>query len=173
MPDGIVAEFASADALAAAFERMRAEGRQDLHAWSPYPVRELVRAMPRSRVPWIMLVAGALGGLLGYLVQWWTNAWRYPLDVGGRPLHSAPAFIPIAFESCILAASLAGFFGLLSACRLPRLHHPVFELDGFERVTVDRFWLWVHDDQRDGDGALAASLGRLGALRCTRVGWHP
>jgi hypothetical protein len=171
MPDGIMAEFDSADALAMALERMRADGHEDLRSWSPYPVRELVKAAPASLIPWIMLAAGAIGGLLGYAIQWWTNAWRYPLDVGGRPLNSAPAFIPITFESCVLLASLAGFFALLWSCDLPRLHHPVFEVEGFERATVDRFWLWVGAGDREDDDVLAEALVRLGALRCARVGW--
>jgi hypothetical protein len=174
MPSGIMAEFESADALERAFDRMRANGRGDLRWWSPYPVRSLVAAAPPSFVPWIMLTAGALGGVAGYLIQWWTNAWRYPLDVGGRPLNSIPAFIPITFESCILAASLAGFFALLHYCELPRLHHPIFEIDGFERATVDRFWLWVSETaDRDDDDRVANELRRLGAVRCARVGWRP
>jgi hypothetical protein len=173
MPNGIMAEFESADALERAFDRMWAEGREDLRSWSPYPLRGLVKEMPASLVPWIMLAAGFLGGVAGYAIQWWTNAWRYPLDVGGRPLNSVPAFIPITFESCVLAASLAGFFALLHYCGLPRLHHPVFEIDGFERATVDRFWLWVSVATPQEDDRLAAELERLGAVRCARVGWRP
>jgi hypothetical protein len=172
MPNGIMAEFESADALERAFDRMRAEGCEDLRSWSPYPVRALDREMPASLVPWIMLAAGFLGGAAGYAIQWWTNASRYPLDVGGRPLNSIPAFIPITFESCVLAASLAGFFALLHYCGLPRLHHPVFEVDGFERASVDRFWLWVSAAPLEDD-RLAAELTRLGAVRCARVGWRP
>jgi len=90
----------------------------------------------------------------------------YPLDVGGRPLHSAPAFIPITFEMAVLFGSLAALISAIVLGGLPRLWHPVFDIDGFERATIDRFWLAVEA----GDGALdrdrdTAALEGAGALR--------
>jgi len=169
MRSGILAEFDSADALARAYERLAASGYRRLTSWTPYAVRSVLRAEPRSPVPRWMLVGGLLGGAFGYLVQWWCNAVDYPIDVGGRPLHSAPAFIPITFESAVLAASLTGFFALLARCGLPRLSHPLFAIDDFDRVAIDRFWMGVDDADPRFDEGVAGELERLGALRCTRL----
>jgi hypothetical protein len=163
-----VAEFATPEALAQAHEALRRAGYTRLDTWTPYPSKSLVRTLPESIVPYLMLAGGLLGGGFGYLLQWWVNERAFRINVGGRPLHSAPAFIPITFESAILAASLAGFFGLLWACRLPRLYHPLFEVDGFESAAVDRFWLGVDGADPCFDEAVVDELTRMGALRCTR-----
>jgi hypothetical protein len=164
-----MAEFDSPEALARAFERLERAGYTRLRAWSPYPVRATQDRLPESPVPWVMLGAALFGGGFGYLLQWWCNAYAYPIDVGGRPLNSAPAFIPITFESAVLAASLAGFFAMLAYCGLPRLVHPVFEVDGVELASVDRFWLGVDDRDPRFDEAVADDLAAMGALRCERV----
>jgi hypothetical protein len=169
MRSGVLAEFDSPDAFARAYERLFASGYRRLSSWSPYAVGSVLRAEARSPVPGWMLAAGLVGGALGYLVQWWCGAIDFPIDVGGRPLHSAPAFIPIAFESAVLAASLTGFFGLLLRAGLPRLSHPLFAVDGFDRSAVDRFWMGVDDSDPRFDEGVTEELAELGALRCTRV----
>lgn len=168
MRSWLLAEFATADELGRAYERLRREGYTRLDTWTPYPSKSLVKTLPESIVPYVMLVGGLLGGGFGYLLQWWINERAFRINVGGRPLHSAPAFIPITFESAVLAASLAGFFGLLWASGLPRLHHPLFEVDGFERASVDRFWLGVDDTDPRFDEGVADELARMGAIRCAR-----
>lgn len=171
MRSGVMAEFASPEALERAYDLLEREGYTRLESWTPYGVKGLVRRLPESKVPWIMLVAGLLGAALGYLVQWWCNAVDFPIDVGGRPLNAVPAFVPITFESAVLAASLAGFFAMLGLCGFPRLHHPVFEVEGFERASIDRFWLGIDDgDPRFDLHLLPEQLTGLGALRCQRVG---
>ncbi len=170
MRSGLLAEFDSPDALVRAHDRLRAAGYTRISSWTPYPVRDIVKRSPESRVPWIMLGAGALGAASGYWVEWWCNARDYPIDVGGRPLDSIPAFIPIAFESGVLAASLAGFLAMLVSCGLPRLHHPMFEVDGFERASVDRFWLGVDRADPCFDESVSDALEGAGALRCERIG---
>ena len=169
MRSGILAEFDSADALAQAHERLFTRGYRRLSAWTPYALRSIGRTEGRSPVPLWMLVGGLLGGAFGYLVQWWCNAVDYPINVGGRPLDSAPAFIPITFESAVLAASLTGFFALLIRSGLPRLSHPLFEVEGFERSAVDRFWMGVDDADPRFEERLTEDLEKMGALRCTRV----
>jgi hypothetical protein len=169
MPSDWFAEFASADALARAYEALSRDGYKQVTTFTPYPVREIVSRMPTSLVPWIMLAAGCFGGIFGYELQWWCNAKNYPIDVGGRPLNSIPAFVPIAFESAVLATCLAGFFVLLGFCGLPRLSHPVFAIPGFERASVDRFWIQVGGKDPRVDDHLAERLVGLGALRCERA----
>jgi hypothetical protein len=165
-----MAEFESPEALARACDRLEAMGCTRLFTWTPYPVRGVIRRTWPATVPWLMLAAGLLGGALGYFVQWWCNAVDFPINVGGRPLHSAPAFIPITFESAVLAASLTGFIGMLAVCGLPRLHHSVFDVEGFERATVDRFWLGIDSTDPADDQRWSDELTRMGALRCHRVG---
>jgi len=165
MRRGVVAEFESADALARAQAALRREGYERIDIWMPYPAADLLATGRESMVPWIMLGGGLAGGALGYLVQWWINVDTLLIDVGGRPYHSAPAFIPITFESAVLASSLAGFVAMLWVCGLPRLHHPVFEVDGFESASVDRFWLGVDERDPRFDESVARELMALGALR--------
>jgi hypothetical protein len=166
---GVVAEFETPEALERAYDALRAKGYSRLDTWTPYAVKGIVRKGPESDVAWVMLVAALLGGAIGYFVQWWVNVSAFPIDVGGRPLHSAPAFIPIAFESAVLASAVTGFVVMLGHCGLPRLHHPVFEIEGFERASIDRFWLGV--DERDPlfEGDVGEELATLGALRWTRL----
>ncbi len=173
-PGGLWAEFASADSLARAYEDLVRAGYTRMTTFTPYPVKEVVQALPPSLVPWIMLGAGCFGGTFGYLLQWWCNARSYHIDVGGRPLNAVPAFVPITFESAVLATCLAGFFVLLGFCGLPRLSHPAFAVDGFDRSTADRFWIGV--DARDpkfDDEGLERDLTALGALRCERSSEAP
>jgi hypothetical protein len=169
MREGLVAEFAGPEGLERAIERLRAIGCTRIESWTPYPVRGVVTRLPESPVPWIMLGCGLAGAALAYLLEWWCNAFDYPINVGGRPLHSIPAYIPIAFESGVLAASLAGFVSLLVLSGLPRLHHPVFEIDGFERAAVDRFWIGVDASDPSFDDRVQGLLEGSGALRCQRV----
>jgi Protein of unknown function (DUF3341) len=170
MRDGIVAEFDGPEELERAFARLKALGLTRLRSWTPYPVRSVVTQLPESIVPWIMLAAGLSGAALGYLVQWWCNAYDYRLDVGGRPFHSVPAYIPIAFESGVLAASIAGFLSILGLSGLPRLYHPMFEVDGFERASVDRFWIGVDASDPRFDHKVREVLESSGALRCEGIG---
>jgi hypothetical protein len=126
----------------------------------------------RTKLPWLVLFAGAAGMALSYLVIWWTNAFDYRLDVGGRPYDSLPTDIPIMFESVVLFASGTAFLAALVLSGLPRLHHPVFELDGFDRTTIDRFWITVGTPAERGgslDGELAMLREELLPFRPTAV----
>lgn len=146
---GLMAEFATEREVQHAVLRLQERGYEGLEVYSPYPV-EGETALLRQRRPilnWIVFWAALGGAGLAVLVQWFTNAVDYPINVGGRPLFSLPAWIPITFEMGVLAAGFAAFFGLLVATGLPRLWHPVFEVEGFESASVDRFWVAI--DRRD------------------------
>ena len=170
MRDGFVAEFAEPEGLERALARLKALGYTRLRSWTPYPIRGVVAQLPESPVAWIMLAAGLSGAALGYLVQWWCNAYDYRLDVGGRPYNSIPAYIPISFESGVLAACIAGFLAILGLSGLPRLYHPMFEVEGFERASIDRFWVGVDASDPRFDDGVRQVLESSGALRCERVG---
>jgi hypothetical protein len=176
MADAIAAwsaEFRSPAALLEAARTLRERGYRELELHTPYEIEAAseVLGLPRPRwLPRLVLLFGLTGAALGYGVQWLTNAWLYPLVVGGRPPHSPPAFIPITFESGILLGALAAFVGLLAGGRLMRLWQPIFEVPHFERASVDRFWLVVdRSDPRFDEGDTRALLESLSPLRVEPV----
>jgi hypothetical protein len=142
---GLLAEYTRGEELVAAARRLHKLGYRRLDAFTPYPVRGLPEALavPKSKIGIVTLVCGLFGAGGAYMLQWWFNAYNYPLNVGGRPPHSAPAFVPITFEMGVLFAGLAAFLSVFIFSRLTTLYHPVFEVPGFERATIDRFWLGV------------------------------
>ena len=169
---GYLAEFADLETLRHATRALVDSGYQALETYTPFPDEEVAKPLPdrRSRLPLVVLIGGLTGGLLSYAIQWYANAYDYPLDIGGRPAHAIPAFIVPTFEGTVLLAALAGFVGLMIAMGLPRLWHPVFEVDGFERATVDRFWLGLDGrDPRLTPSTIDRELAGLGALRVVRV----
>jgi hypothetical protein len=169
----IVAEFDSPDRVVAAAKLARALGYARVDAFTPFAISALDEALAisRTKLPYLVLLAGLSGAALAFIIQWWTNAIDYPINVGGRPPNSIPTHILIVFETTVLLASFTAFGAALLGSRLPRLHHPVFDLPGFERTTLDRFWLTIQDayaapeDVRDKRLAmLDEELARLGAL---------
>jgi len=117
----------------------------------------------------VALAAGVTGAVSGYLLQWYTVGYLWPLNVGNRPPHSPPAFIPVTFELGVLFASLAIFIGLLGGYfGFPRVHHPVFEVEAFRSASIDGLWLSAEVDGADAE-ALAAELERLGARNVSIV----
>lgn len=145
---GILAEYPDASSLVRAADALG--GRRDVRvdAYSPFPVEGLSDSLrqPPSRLPWAIFAGGLVGGSSMYGLQYWINLYAYPLNIGGRPLHSWPSFIPPTFELTVLTASFVAFFGVLVACRLPRLHHPLFEIEDFKRVSQDAFFLTIEFD---------------------------
>jgi Protein of unknown function (DUF3341) len=142
---GLMAEFDNPEALLAAAQRAYDEGYRHLDAYSPFPVEGLAEAIGfhRSGLPLVVLIGGLLGGLGGYLMQYYMMVIDYPLNVGGRPLHSVPAFIPVTFELTILAAALAAVLGLLALNGLPMPYHPVFNVPRFALASRDLFFLCI------------------------------
>jgi hypothetical protein len=142
---GIMAEFEHQEELLRAATEARLSGYRKMDAYSPFPVEGLPKALgiERSSIPLIVLAGGITGGLGGYFMEWYAMAIDYPLNIGGRPLNSWPAFIPITFELTVLCAALSAIISMLALNRLPQPHHPVFNVAGFERATVDRFFLCI------------------------------
>lgn len=165
---GLLAEFPTADALLAGTAALHALGYRELESYTPFAVPGMSERLGEapSRLPMFVFAGGLAGAVLGYLIQWYADVWVYPLRVGGRPAHAAPAFVPATFEATVLGAALVAFIGLLVALRLPEPWHPVFEIEGFERASVDRFWLAVgeHDPVFDRERTRSA-LAALDPLR--------
>ncbi len=152
---GVLAEFDRPEALAEAVEAARRAGYTRLDAFSPFPLRDVAQALgerPRA-LPWIAAIAGLIGAAVQYGSQVWLNAVDYPLNVGGRPLHSWPAFIPATVIVAILWAGAATILAFLIIARLPRLHHPVFSVPDFERASEDRFFLLISSQDPRFEGA--------------------
>lgn len=149
MRAGTIGELRSAEELIHAARELRRRGYRRLDAFTPYPIKGLEDAlgMRRSRLGWMVFPIAMVGALLGFFVQWWCNALDYPINVGGRPLASVPAWIPITFEAGVLSAGLGGLFLLILLSGFPDLHTPLAEVTGFERATIDSFWVGV--DERD------------------------
>src|SRR5262245_58734117 len=142
---GLMAEFEDPNQLVAAAHRAREEGYRRMEAYSPLPIEELHEAIGfhNTRLPLIVLIGGIVGGLSGYLLQFWVSTIAYPINVGGKPYHSWPAFIPVTFECAVLGASLAAVFGMLALNGLPQPYHPVFNTPGFVRASRDHFFLCI------------------------------
>jgi len=142
---GLMVEFLTASEILEATRRAWQAGYREMDAYTPYPVEGLAAALGlrRSRVPFVVLIAGLVGALLGFAMQYYSMAVSYPLNIGGRPYNSWPVFMPIAFEVMVLVAGFAAFLGMLLLNGLPRPHHPVFNVPGFERSSQDRFFLCI------------------------------
>jgi hypothetical protein len=169
---GLLAELPDASALLLALRGLRERGYRELDVRVPHEIEGLAELLDarRRRVP-LWTLAGGLSGAIGaYALQWWISAVDWPLDVGGRPFHSAPAFVPITFESAVLAGGLATFVGLVAHARLGRLWEPLDEVDALQSGTVDAFWIVI--DERDSRLDWRDSrrhLEELGAVRVIAV----
>ncbi|MFZ5779953.1 MAG: DUF3341 domain-containing protein [Pseudomonadota bacterium] len=141
---GLLAEFEKADELTEAVRRAREAGFARLDAYSPFPIEGLAELLDvrDSRVPWLTAIGGILGAGLGYGLQVYTNL-DFPIIVGARPLVAPPAFALITFELCVLFAVLFAIGGMLAINHLPRLNHPLFDVDGFELASRNRFFLVI------------------------------
>ncbi len=142
---GLMAEFETPTALVEAATKARLAGYRKLDAYSPIPIEELneALALKRTRLPMLVLAGGILGGIGGYSLEYWTQAIAYPLNIGGRPLHSWPHFIPVTFETTVLGAALCAFVGMWVLNGLPQPYHPVFNVPAFARASRDRFFLCI------------------------------
>jgi len=168
----VLGAFASEPQTLSALRSLRERGYRELDLHSPFPVEGAADALGLSKswIRWAALAGALLGGAAGYAVQWWTNAFNWPLDVGDRPLRAWPAFTLLTYEGLILASSFAIFLALLAAWRLPNLHHPVLGAAGFETATASTFWVSVGaSSELERDLALEA-LGALGAAEVQSVG---
>jgi hypothetical protein len=142
---GLMAEFETPTQLVDAATQARLQGYRKMDAYSPIPIHEIDEALGlrRTRLPMLVLAGGILGGLAGYSLEYWSQVMAYPLNIGGRPFHSWPHFIPVTFETTVMGAALSAFFGMWIRNGLPQPYHPVFNVPAFARASRDRFFLVI------------------------------
>jgi hypothetical protein len=167
---GLMAEFENASQILTAVRRAREEGYRAMDAYTPYPVEGLATelGLPRTRIPFVVLVGGLVGAVVGYFMQYYTMGVDYPMDVGGRPYNSWPIFIPITFELAVLVGAFSALIGMLALNGLPMPYHPVFNEPRFARASRDRFFLCIEatDPKFDPQATrqFLAGLGPVGEI---------
>ena len=171
---GVLAEFPDPQSLLTAADQAREAGYTNLDAYSPFPIHGLAEAIgfQKSGLSQLVLGGGVIGGLGGFFMCWYANVVTYPLNIGGKPLNSWPAWIPIAFECAVLVAAFAAVLGMLGLNGLPMPYHPVFNVSRFDQASRDRFFLsiQVRDPKFDHD-TVRSFLLSLDATEVTDVEW--
>jgi multisubunit Na+/H+ antiporter MnhG subunit len=167
----VLAEFPTPDALVKATNEMRLKGFQGMDTYSPYPLHGGSEALglPPSKVPFIALGGAITGAVTALAFQTYMNTIDYPLNVGGRPLLSLPAWIPITFELAVLLTAFGVFFGVLGLSRLPQPYHPVFEHEAFRSASTHGYWLSVPQLAGVNVQDVQNQLTSLGATQVTVV----
>ena len=169
---GLMAEFESSDDLLEAAKQARDKGYRRMDAYSPVPVHGLgeVLGFRCDKLPIVVFIAGVIGACLGYGLCYFVSVIDYPLNVGGRPFHSGPSFIPVTFELTILCATLTAAIGMLIANGLPQPYHPVFNVESFDRASQDRFFLCIEaDDDKFDNSATRQFLQSLNPTEVSEV----
>jgi hypothetical protein len=169
---GLMAEFENPSDAVAAARHVYEAGYRKIDAFSPYPVEELSEAIGvhSTKMSLLVLIGGLIGGTLGYLLQYYLLVIDYPLNVGGKPPHSWPAFIPITFECTVLGAALFAVFGMMALNGLPEPYHPVFNAPNFALASRDRFFVLVESTDPKFDREHTAEFLRsLGPREVTDV----
>lgn len=152
---GVLAEYDSPSAIYHACEQVRDAGFRRFDSYTPFPVHGLDKAMGLgpSYLPWLVLCAGITGASLALLLAVWTSAYDYPLNIGGKPLWSIPAFIPVIFECTILLSGLTAVFGMFALNGMPTFHHPLHNIARFAKATDDKFFILIEARDRKYDQA--------------------
>src|ERR1700748_3505579 len=157
---GLMGEFETPTELVHAAKGAYAAGYRKMDTYTPYPLEEAAEAIGahHNRMSLVVLIGAMLGMIGGYSLQFWVSTMAYPVNVGGKPFHSWPSFIPVTFECTILGASLAGVFGMLAVNGLPRPPHPLFAMPRFGLATRDRFFLCIEARDRKFDRQATAQF---------------
>jgi hypothetical protein len=166
---GVMGEFSTPEDLLAATKKAREAGYKHVEAYTPFPIEGLAEAVgfKWTAVPLLTLIGGVGGGLTGFGLQYWVAAITYPINIGGRPLNSWPAFIPVTFELTVLGASIFAVVSMLALNKLPQPYHPVFNVERFGQASTDKFFLCI--EARDPKFDLVETTKFLQSLHAQHV----
>lgn len=142
---GLMAQYETAQAIYPACEKVRDAGYTQWDSCVPFPVHGLDKAMgiKPTNLPWVVLAIGLSGSAFGLGFEAWAMHSAMPIIVGGKPVFSIPAFVPVWYEMTVLSSCLTAFFGNWFFNRLPRYHHPAFKSPAFARSTDDKFFILI------------------------------
>jgi hypothetical protein len=142
---GLMAEFADAADLLHAAQKTSAAGYRRIDAFSPFAIDGMDDALSlrSSSISYFVLGGTLIGALIGFAMQYFSAVILYPVNVGGRPLDSIPAFLPITFEVAVLFGAFSGLIAMLVLNGLPMPYHPVFNVPEFKEMTHGRFFLCI------------------------------
>lgn len=165
---GIAGIYLNEEAVVKAATKFRESGFKKFEAISPYPIHGMEEAcgIKRSWIPYVTFGAGLTGLSAGLWFTWWTSAVNWPLNVGGKPFFSLPAFIPILFELTVLFAALVSVGALFYACGLPKIDPPIIDPD----LTCSKFAIFVPtDDVAFNEGKVEEMLKSSGAVEVKKA----
>lgn len=169
---GVLGEFSDADCLLDAAHKVREAGYERTDAYAPMPIHGLAEALgaKRTKLPYIVLLGGIVGGLAGYGLCYYCSVIAYPMNIGGRPVHTWPAFIPVTFETTILGAAISAVLGMLALNGLPTPYHPLFNVPEFSLASQNRFFICIEAKDKKFDEVAASDFLRsIGATHVTPV----
>lgn len=169
---GVLAEYDSPQAIYHACEQIRDAGYRRFDSYTPFPVHGLDKAMGLgpSYLPWLVLLAGSTGACLAMFFMIWVSAYDYPLNIGGKPTWSIPAFIPITFEVTVLFSGLTAVFGMFGLNGLPKFNDPLFNIQRFAKATDDKFFIMIEArDTKYDQAQVREFLNKTGATSTTVV----
>jgi Protein of unknown function (DUF3341) len=171
---GVMAEFKTPEALIAATHKVKEAGYSKLDAYTPFPIEELIEeiAPGDTGVPRLVLLAGVVGALSGFALQYIGNIIDYPMNIGGRPLDITnwPSMIPITFELGSLFAAFTAALSMVVLNGLPQPYHPVFNAPRFDHASQDGFFLCIESHDPLFDRAqTSAFLRTLGPSQVSEV----